>query len=126
MIITDTLSNLFSAIQNGSLSNKSKIIQINSKISTRVLNLFLHQGLIKGYKIPFKNQNQLEIFLKSNMSRFQKIQRLSKPGRRLYIQHKHLFSNKRGVYILSTSKGFVAETEAKKWNVGGELICKIL
>ena len=127
MIITDTFSNLFSAIQNGFLSNKSKITQLKSKKNIYLLNLFVYQGFIKSYKISLKNQYKLEIFLKYNNNQpiLRKIQRLSKPGKRLYIKHQEFFQKKKGFYIVSTSKGFLTEIEAKKLNLGGELICKI-
>ena len=64
MIITDTLSNLFSKIKNGYLSNKSKITQPKSKLSVNILNIFVREGFIKSYKISPINQNQLDIYLK--------------------------------------------------------------
>ena len=60
MIITDTLSNLFSTIKNGYLSSKTKIIQPKSKQSVHILNIFVREGFIRGYKLSSKNLNQLE------------------------------------------------------------------
>ena len=53
MIITDTLSNLFSKIKNGYLSKKSKITQQNSKQCINILNILVREGFIKSYKIRF-------------------------------------------------------------------------
>jgi len=127
MIITDTLSNLFSKIKNGYLSNKSKIIQRKSKQTINVLNIFIREGFIKSYKISLKNQNELEIYLKykNNQPTLTEIKRLSKPGKRLYIKNKNLYKKKKGFYILSTSNGILTDLQAKKLNIGGELICKI-
>ena len=127
MIITDTLSNLFSKIKNGYLSNKSIIIQQNSKQCINILNLFIKEGFIKSYKLSKKNTNQLEIFLKykNNKSIISEIKRISKPGRRFYIKNKDLYIKKKGFYILSTSNGVVTDLQAKKLNIGGELICKV-
>lgn len=124
MIITDTLSNLFSKIKNGYLSNKSKINQQNSKQCINILNLLIREGFIKSYKIK---SNQLEIYLKykNNKPLISNIQRISKPGKRLYIKNKDLYVKKKGFYILSTSIGIITELQAKKMNIGGELICKI-
>jgi small subunit ribosomal protein S8 len=127
MIITDTLSNLFSKIKNGYLSNKSKITQQKSKQSVNILNILIREGFIKSYKISSINSNQLEIYLKykNNQSVLTEIKRMSKPGKRLYIKNKDLYIKKKGFYILSTSTGIITDLQAKKLNVGGELICKI-
>ena len=127
MIITDTLSNLFSKIKNGFLSNKSKIIQPKSKQCINILNVFIREGFIKSYKISSQNTNQLEIYLKYNQNKsvITEIKRLSKPGKRLYIKNKDLYIKSTGFYILSTSNGILTDLQAKKLNIGGELICKI-
>lgn len=125
MIITDTLSNLFSKIKNGYLTKKSKIVQQKSKQSINILNILVNEGFIKSYKINSKNQ--LDIFLKykQNKAVLTEIKRLSKPGKRLYINNKNLYKKKEGFYIISTSLGILTDLQAKKLNVGGELICKI-
>ena len=127
MIITDTLSNLFSKIKNGFLSNKSKITQLKSKQCINILNVLIREGFIKSYKISSTNPNQLEIYLKYNKNKsiLTEIKRLSKPGKRLYIKNKDLYIKKKGFYIISTSSGILTDLQAKKLNVGGELICKI-
>jgi small subunit ribosomal protein S8 len=125
MIITDTLSNLFSKIKNGYLSKKSKITQQYSKQSINILNILVKEGFIKSYKI--NSNNQLDIYLKykKNKAVISEITRLSKPGKRLYIKNKDLYIKKKGFYIISTSIGILTDLQAKKLNVGGELICKI-
>jgi small subunit ribosomal protein S8 len=125
MIITDTLSNLFSAIKNGFLSKKTKIIQQNSKQSTNVLNILLNEGFIKSYKINSKNQIEIFLKYKNNKSVIKEIKRISKPGKRLYLKNRDLYIKKQGFYIISTSLGILTDLEAKKLNVGGEFICKI-
>lgn len=125
MIITDTLSNLFSKIKNGFLSKKTKIIQQKSKQSIDILNILVHEGLIKSYKIDSKNQIKVFLKYKNNKSVIHEIKRMSKPGKRLYLKNKDLYKKKRGFYILSTSLGILTDLEAKKLNIGGEFICKI-
>ena len=124
MIITDTLSNLFSKIKNGYLANKSKITNQKSKQIINILNIFVKEGFIRSYKI---DSNQLYIYLKyrKNKSVIIELKRLSKPGKRLYINNKDLYKKKRGIYILSTSMGLVTDLQAKQLNVGGELLCII-
>ena len=125
MIITDTLSNLFSKIKNGYLSNKSKITHQKSKQIINILNIFIREGFIKTYKINSKNQLDIYLKYKKNIAVISEIKRLSKPGKRLYITNKDLYKKKSGFYIISTSVGILTNLQAKKLNVGGELICKI-
>ena len=125
MIITDTLSNLFSKIKNGYLAKKSKIIHYKSKQSIHILNILIKEGFLKSYKINSKNQLDIYLKYKQNKAVITEIKRLSKPGKRLYITNKDLYKKKKGLYIISTSIGILTDLEAKKLNVGGELICKI-
>ena len=125
MIITDTLSNLFSKLKNGYLAKKSKIVQQKSKQSINILNILIKEGFIKSYKINSKNQLDIYLKYKKNKSAISEIKRLSKPGKRLYISNKNLNKKKTGFYIISTSIGILTDLQAKKLNVGGELICKI-
>lgn len=124
-MITDTLSNLFSKIKNGYLAKKSKIIHQNSKQNINILNIFLREGFIKTYKINSKNQLDIYLKYKKDKAVLSEIKRLSKPGKRLYITNKDLYKKKSGFYIISTSIGILTNLQAKKLNVGGELICKI-
>ena len=125
MIITDTLSNLFSKIKNGYLAKKSKIVQQKSKQSINILNILVKEGFIKSYKINSKNQLDIYLKYRKNKAVIIEIKRLSKPGKHLYITNKDLYKNKKGFYIISTSVGILTDLQAKKLNVGGELICKI-
>lgn len=125
MIITDTLSNLFSTIKNGCLAKKSKIIQQKSKQNINILNILIKEGYIKTYKINSKNYLDIYLKYRKTKSVIKDIKRLSKPGKRLYIKNKDLYKKKTGLYIISTSIGFLTDLQAKKLNVGGELICKI-
>ena len=124
-MITDTLSNLFSKIKNGYLAKKSKISHQKSKQSINILNIFLKEGFIKSYKINSKNHLDIYLKYRQNKAVISDIKRLSKPGKRLYIANKDLYQKKSGFYIISTSIGILTNLQAKKLNVGGELICKI-
>ena len=125
MIITDTFSNLFSKIKNGYLAKKSKIVQQKSKQNINILNILIKEGFIKSYKINSKNQLDIYLKYKKDKAVINKINRLSKPGKRLYIMNKDLYKKKTGLYIISTSIGLLTDLQAKKLNVGGELICQI-
>lgn len=128
MIITDTLSNFFSKLKNGYLSNKYKITQPKTKQVIYILNLLTREGLIKGFKIPNNDAKRVFIYLKyqPNQVIIKKIKRISKPGKRVYIKNKDLFKKEQGIYLISSSKGIITDIEAKKQNLGGELICQII
>jgi small subunit ribosomal protein S8 len=104
----------------------AKLLSVNVNYSKKVLNIlnvFYKEGFIRGYQI---NGNIIKIFLKyseTNYAMVQEIKQISKPGSRKYISLKELYSlqNTFGVYILSTSKGFISHLEALKNKVGGEL-----
>lgn len=124
MIITDSLSNLFSSIKNGYLSKKTKISQRNTNQNKIILNLLIREGFIKSYRISSKIN--LEIFLKykNNKPVLTNIKRISKPGRRIYMKNKDMFIKYHQFYLLSTSQGIITNLQAKKLNLGGEVICK--
>jgi small subunit ribosomal protein S8 len=125
MIIKDPLSNLFSSIKNGYLSKKTKISQPNTNQNKIIINLLIKEGFIKSYRII--SQFQLEIFLKykNNKPVLTNITKISKPGRRIYMKNKDLFSKNHQFFLLSTSYGIVTNIQAKQLNPGGEVICKI-
>ena len=99
MIITDTLSNLFSKLKNGYLAKKSKIVQQKSKQSINILNILIKEGFIKSYKINSKNQLDIYLKYKKNKSAINEIKRLSKPSKRLYISNKNLYKKKQGFIL---------------------------
>ena len=128
MIITDTLSNFFSKIKNGYLAKKNKTNQFKSKQIINILNILLKEGLIRSYQISKKNKNIIYIYFKYKDEKpiIKQIIRISKPSRRIYIKNKDLFHmKKKGIYLISTSLGILTTLQAKKLNIGGELICNI-
>jgi ribosomal protein S8 len=119
-----TTAKLFSGIKNGFLAKKSKIIQQYSKKSIQILNILLREGFIKKYIIEKKT---IIIYLKykQNKSVINDIKYISKNEKNIYIKNKNLYKIKKNFLILSTSLGLVTVIEAKKYNIGGKLICKI-
>ena len=123
MILTSTLSNFLSNLKNHSLSNKTILKQQSTNQILQLVKLLVREGYIKGYYLPTKNQI---IVLLSTKRVIHKIQQISKPGKRVYIQNKWLYKNKTpDLYIISTIQGFLTQNQALQLNLGGELICKI-
>ena len=131
MSMTDPLGDLFSRIRNAQMRNKSKVSTPGSKMRARVLEVLKNEGYIRGYaSVEHKDgRSEFEIELKyfDGTPVIREIERVSKPGRRVYASVKALprINNGLGVAILSTPKGVMADHEARDQNVGGEILCTV-
>lgn len=127
MIITSTLANFFSNLKNHYQSKKLILKLKKTKNIIQIVNILSNEGLIIGYEEI--DSNNLNIFLKYNQENkpaIKNIQMISKPGKRVYVKNKWLYNNKPGIYNISTTSGYITNNLAKKYNKGGELICKII
>jgi small subunit ribosomal protein S8 len=131
MSMIDPLGDLFSRIRNAQMRNKSKVSTPGSKMRARVLDVLKNEGYIRGYSsVEHKDgRSEFEIELKyfDGSPVIREIERVSKPGRRVYASVKALprINNGLGVAILSTPKGVMADHEARDQNVGGEILCTV-
>ena len=131
MSMTDPVSDLLTRIRNGQRARKTAVSSPGSKLRSRVLDVLKREGYIRGYsrKEIQKGFSQLEIELKyfEGDPVIKEIKRISKPGRRVYSRATSIpkVMNGLGLAILSTPKGVMSDTEARKNNVGGEIICRV-
>ena len=131
MSMTDPLGDLFSRIRNAQMRNKSKVSTPGSKMRARVLEVLKNEGYIRGYaSVEHKDgRSEFEIELKyfDGTPVIREIERVSRPGRRVYASVKALprVNNGLGISILSTPKGVMADHEARDANVGGEILCTV-
>jgi small subunit ribosomal protein S8 len=129
--MTDPLGDLFSRIRNAQMRNKSKVSTPGSKMRARVLEVLKNEGYIRGYSSVEHSdgRSEFEIELKyfDGSPVIREIERVSKPGRRVYASVRALprINNGLGVAILSTPKGVMADHEARDQNVGGEILCTV-
>ena len=128
MAMNDPLGDLLSRIRNAQMRNKSKVTSPNSRLRESVLDVLKNEGYIRGYAVVEKDgRSEIEIELKyfDGEPVIREIERVSKPGRRVYASVKALprINNGLGVAILSTPKGVMADHTARDANVGGEIIC---
>ena len=128
---TDFIADFLTQIRNASRANKEKVTVRSSRLTVRVAEILKDEGFIGNYK-PFSegNKNFIRIHLKymrGRQSAIQGIQRVSKPGRRIYVGFEEIprVVGGLGISVISTSKGILVDREAKKARVGGELICKV-
>ncbi|MCK4487374.1 MAG: 30S ribosomal protein S8 [Desulfobacterales bacterium] len=131
MPVTDPLADMLTRIRNANMAKHSKVDVPASKMKISVAKILKGEGYIKNYKlIKDRKDGILRIYLKYdefNEGVIVGLKRLSKPGRRIYVKKDSipLVLNGMGIAVLSTSKGMLADREAKKLNVGGELLCSI-
>lgn len=131
MTMTDPIADLLSRIRNAHKAKKAVVRCLYSKINLNILEVLKDEGYIRAYQVHSVREgvSEIEVELKyfEGMPVIQKIDRVSSPGRRTYASIEDLDkpSNGLGVYILSTSKGVISDSSARKLNVGGEVLCRV-
>jgi len=130
MAMNDPLGDLLSRIRNAQMRNKSKVSSPNSRLRQSVLEVLKTEGYIRGYAVVEKGgRSEIEVELKyfDGEPVIREIERVSKPGRRVYTSVKNMprINNGLGVTIVSTPKGVMADHDARDANVGGEILCTV-
>lgn len=131
MYVTDPLGDMLTRIRNAQMRGKSSVVSPSSRLRCWVLDVLKEEGYIRGYsQTPVKGTaSELSIELKYHDGApvIQEIQRVSKPGRRVYSSVKTMptVQNGLGISILSTPKGVMSDSDARENNVGGEILCRI-
>ena len=122
------ISDLITRIRNAQMRSKSKVTTPGSKMRASVLEVLKSEGYIRGYATlehP-SGRSEIEIELKyfDGEPVIREIERVSKPGRRVYTSVKNLprVNNGLGISVLSTPKGIMADHSARDANVGGEVL----
>ena len=130
MSMNDPLGDLLSRIRNAQMRNKSKVTSPNSRLRESVLGVLKSEGYIRGYTVVERDgRSEIEIELKyfDGEPVIREIERVSKPGRRVYTSVRNMprINNGLGVTIVSTPKGVMADHDARDANVGGEILCTV-
>ena len=131
MSLTDPVGDMLSRIRNGQMRQLTNVNVPASSFKEKVLNVLKKEGYISNYEIlkNEKNKNNFSVHLKYNEGTpvINEIRRISKPGRRIYASAKSIpkIKNGLGISIVSTSKGVMSDIDARKQNVGGEVICRV-
>jgi len=131
-VVTDTISDMLTRIRNANMV-KHQIVQIPStKMSVAIAEILKEEGFIEDFENYTEDErNYLLISLKylgkSRKSVISKIERISKPGLRVYANSKKLpkVLDNLGIAIISTSKGVMTNLKAKELGIGGEILCYI-
>ncbi len=131
-MVTDAISDYLTRLRNA-ISAKHKVVEIpGSNVKKAITQILMDQGYILNFKeIKDKKQGIIKIALKYNNktkdSAIRNLTRISKPGLRKYtgVDSMPRVLNGLGIAIISTSKGLITDKEARKYNVGGEILCYV-
>jgi small subunit ribosomal protein S8 len=125
-MMTDPVSDMLTRIRNGARANHLKVDMPASRIKANVCKVLKEEGFIKNFKVLVKDNNlTLRIALKEQA--IVDIQRVSKPGLRIYKGYRDMprILSGLGVSIVSTSSGIVSSRKAKAMKLGGEVLCNV-
>ena len=131
MAITDPIADMLTRIRNAGKAKLNSVDIPGSKIKTELAKVMKSEGFIRNYKfIKDGKQGILRIYLKYGDNQAHVIlemKRVSKPSRRVYVGGKDIkpIYNGLGIALLSTSKGVMTDKQARKDNVGGEVLCTL-
>lgn len=131
MAINDPLGDMLTRIRNAQMRRKDRVSTPGSRIRANVLDVLKEEGYIRGYTTTdFGNgRSEFEIELKyfDGLPVIRQIERVSRPGRRVYaaVDATPRVANGLGITIVSTPKGVMADHMARENNVGGEILCKV-
>ena len=131
MSLSDPIGDMIARLKNAQMRNHKKVVLPSSKFKTKIADVLKNEGFIIDYKVNENEGNKpdLEINLKYNYGSpvISTIERVSKPGRRIFSSAESLpkINNGLGIAIISTPKGVMTDVEARKQKVGGEIICKV-
>ncbi len=131
MAMSDPIADLLTRIRNAGKAKFNSVDIPGSKIKIELAKVLKSEGYIRNYKfIKDDKQGVLRIYLKYGAQQdtvICQLERVSKPSRRVYVKSKEVPSvyNGTGIAILSTSRGIMTNRQARKENVGGEVLCTI-
>ena len=131
MSLSDPIANLLTNIRNAAHARKETVDIPASKLGQKILEIFKSDGYLEDFRLIKDNkQGILKVYLKYTKDRKSAIiglKRVSKPGLRVYAKNDNLprVISGLGTAVVSTSKGIMTDREARKSNIGGEVLCYI-
>ena len=130
IVSTDPIADMLTRIRNGIAVDKQEVVLPHSKAKESVAKILADSGFIKSAKAVTEDKRkvlQLVIRDENEAPKITEIDRLSKPGRRVYVKAGEIptIRRGRGMVVISTSQGVMSGSSAKAKRLGGELICKV-
>jgi small subunit ribosomal protein S8 len=130
-MVNDPVGDMLTRIRNAQMRRKSKVTTPGSRLRSRVLDVLQSEGYIRGYTTSDLGNGRTEFDIELKYFEgepvIRTIERVSKPGRRVYVAVTAMprVANGLGITILSTPKGVMADHTAREQNVGGEVLCTV-
>jgi|TARA_Y100000758_G_scaffold292325_1_gene247481 small subunit ribosomal protein S8 len=130
MSLSDPIGDMIARIKNAQMRNHKTVELPSSNFKIKISDILKSEGYIHDYKTNSENNKSiLLIYLKYHSGNpvISAIERVSKPGRRIFSRAESLpkINNGLGIAIVSTPKGVMTDIDARKQKVGGEIICKV-
>ena len=129
MSMQDPIADMLTRIRNGQAANKVAISMPSSKLKVAIANVLAEEGYVESVKVLEGAKPELEITLKYFQGKpvVESIQRVSRPGLRIYKRKDELpkVMGGLGVAVISTSKGVMTDRAARQAGLGGEIICYV-
>lgn len=128
MSMSDPISDMLTRIRNAQMAEKTTVVMPSSKLKVAIAKVLQDEGYVEGFNVSSNSgKPELEIGLKYYAGRpvIEKIQRVSRPGLRVYKGREDIPSvmNGLGIAIVSTSKGLMTDRKARASGFGGEVLC---
>ena len=130
-VVTDKIADMLTRIRNANSMGYTDVTVPASKMKIEIARILKEEGFIKDYKVSGEGvQKVIELTLKYGNKKEKVItglKRISKPGLKVYVKNDEIpkVLNGLGIAIISTSKGIMTDKEARKQNVGGEVLAYI-
>ena len=127
----DPIGDMLTRIRNGQQRKIAKVEMPSSTLRLKILEVLKTEGFISSYHIEKKENNKVSLIVDLKYYEgtpvIKDIRRISKPGRRVYSRATSIprIQNGLGLAIISTNKGVMSDIEARKNNIGGEIICRV-
>ena len=130
MSLSDPIGDMLARIKNSQMRNHKRVEIPSSNFKAKIADVLKNEGYINNFNVENNdNKNTLIIDLKYNSGSpvITVIERVSRPGRRIFSSGESLpkINNGLGIAIVSTPKGVMTDIEARKQKIGGEVICKV-
>ena len=131
MSLSDPIGDMIARIKNAQVRNHKKLELPSSNFKVKIADVLKNEGFIIDYKVNKKESNKADLMINlkynSGSPVISTIERISKPGRRIFSSAQSLpkINNGLGIAIISTPKGVMTDQDARKQKLGGEIICKV-
>ena len=131
MSLSDPIGDMIARIKNAQVRNHKKLELPSSNFKVKIADVLKNEGFIIDYKVNKKETNKADLMINlkynSGSPVISTIERISKPGRRIFSSAESLpkINNGLGIAIISTPKGVMTDQDARKQKLGGEIICKV-